>query len=201
MEIIESIIKDSLFPSFTLFCIFVIFIYQEINEKIREAYRSFREWIKFRMQSNNSGENLLLHALGMNNEPDSWLEKDVIFHMFYFYKKVRSENIVAYKKASEDYYSYVKSYFEFKKEVLELLVFLVASLVIVISVLNSSELSNHHHIVSYTYYGIIVLIIFRILRGPKLNITNNTVTNLASDVCLKDEEKEIKHLKKLVHSI
>ena len=110
MKMLMEVFNLALVPSYTLFCVFVIFSYQEINNKIRTAYNNFRDWVKFRLKDGNQ-EGALLKALGIDKEPDSWLEKDVIFQIFYFYKNVLFKEIKPYENAATDYYKYTKEYY------------------------------------------------------------------------------------------
>jgi len=186
----------ALVPSYTLFCVFVIFSYQEINNKIRTAYNNFRDWVKFRLKDGNQ-EGALLKALGIDKEPDSWLEKDVIFQIFYFYKNVLFKEIKPYENAATDYYKYTKEYLKFKKYILRLLLYLTILMPIIFHL---SILQNYDWIL-LIYYILTIACIFEILKGPKPRLFNNAIENRAGDECLKGAEKEIEELKKLVYSI
>lgn len=185
-------LRDMLIPFYTLFCIFIIFVYQEINNRIRRGCDNFRDWVKYRLDEGKD-EAGLLKVLGMDKEPYSWLEKDVVFQMFYFYKKVHFENIKPYLKASKDYYIYIREYLRFKEHIFVLLLILTILMIVVISF----QWTN----ILFGYYFLIFWAILWVLRGAKLDLKNNCVENRLGESCLKGVEKEIKELKQLVKYI
>ncbi len=96
-----SVLAGSMATLFTVSGIFLIFRIETIKSEISRGIDNFRDWVAIR------AEDPLLKALGVNWEPHSWLEKDVLDHVEEALKKAK-ENNHPYVRALTDYLQFIK---------------------------------------------------------------------------------------------
>lgn len=109
----------------TVSSIFGLFRMQSISEDLTKAYNAFRNWILYRFNKvygpNEFNEaDYLKNTIGVDKEPDSWLEKDIFDHLE-AYKNKNEEAKGHYTKALTDYFNYIYSRIAFRKRLFYLI--------------------------------------------------------------------------------
>jgi|GEM_PF-2719327 len=209
--------------AYSIYLVFVIFCFQEINNKIRNAQNSFRAWCEGRSKKTvqviyeKNGQKIsetknALEMLDVNWEHAAWLEKDLIFHIYDLILRIRmaKNNNSAigtpeqmakkmFQESSEgackDYYSYLYECYRYKNRGKWLV--MLSFVVLLTAQINRAFLYPE----AFTIFLLLIMLsIFVMLSGPGFDFMNNPLRNRWTS--LGDEEKEhIKKLEKVVREI
>ena len=173
---------------------------------MRHAQDKFRSWCSSRKS--------MLSQLGINWEIESWLEKDLIFHLYDFKIKIQraKEKIqdgsagieeavkVDNEKACEDYFDYIYKCLKFKNEHKKHAMWLFF-LIIVLKVVTNIQSSIYLDIFSYIAIILLICAVYLMLQGPDFKVNYNNPFTDYQDSLKPEEKNKIKELEKLVKEI
>lgn len=104
-----SSVAQSMAALFAISGIFLIFRIEVVKSEISKGIDNFRKWVAFRISIVDPA----INALGINKEPHSWLDKDVLDHIEESLDNAR-KNVPAYEKALTDYFIFIKSRLDYQ---------------------------------------------------------------------------------------